>query len=143
MPTGHGITELYNQQDTTMTKQEFEERYGKEVSDHMFDNINALYMGAGDMDKDTFVKDYKKHEESMLLQLYYEKSEDLKRKLTQANQKTAYLLDEMIKSGAEFDSELLEIAENQIGKKNVILRKIALKIELEDDDLEYVSKNLR
>lgn len=126
-----------------MTKQEFEARYGKEVSGQMYDRINDLYMGAGDMDKDTFVKDYKKHEESMLLQAYYEKSKELERMLAYANQRITYLLDEMIKSGAEYDTDLLKTAEAEIGKKNLILRKIYLQIELEDDDLEYVSNNLK
>lgn len=127
-----------------MTKQEFEQRYGKEVSEQVFDNINDLYMGAGNMDKDTFVKDYKKHEESMLLQMYFEKSKTQAKMIRNLKQQISYLVDTIIKEGsASLNNELLIVAQEAIGVKDYILRKIALKIELEDDDLEYISKNLK
>lgn len=127
-----------------MTKQEFESRYGKEVSDQMFDRINDLYMGADDMDKDVFVKDYKKHEESMLLNIYYNKAEAQAKAIKNLQQENAFLVDTIIKTGSEnMDDELLEIAEAHIGKKNTILRKIALSIELTDDDLAYVKEHLK
>lgn len=127
-----------------MTKQEFEERYGSEVSNEVFDNINDLYMGADDMDKDTFVKDYKKHEESMLLQTYFYKAQKQEKVIDNLKQQLASLTDTLIQKGSEWgDKETLDIAINAIGMKNVILRKIALNIELEDDDLKYVAENLK
>lgn len=127
-----------------MTKQEFEERYGHAVSEQMFDTINDLYMGADDMDKDAFVKDYKKHEESQLLNIYFNKSQKQEKTITDLKQQVASLVDTLIEKGSEWgDRETLEVAEATIGAKNVILRKIALNIELEDDDLEYVKDNLR
>lgn len=117
-------------------------RYGKEVNEQVFENINRLYMGAGEMDKDTFTRDYKKHEESMLLQVYFEKSEAQAKTISHLKQLLGDLADEAIKTGAEYDPDLLQVVERQIGRKNLILRKIALKIELEDDDLKYVSENL-
>lgn len=127
-----------------MTKQEFESRYGKEVSEPVFIKINALYMGAGDdIDKDTFVKDYKKHEESILLNAYYNKARAQGKAIRNLKTQIAYLVDTIIKKGSEnLDEEMLTVAEEAIGKKNVILRKIALRIELTDDDLEYVKDNL-
>lgn len=127
-----------------MTKQEFEARYGKEVSDKMFDTINDLYMGADDMDKDTFVRDYKKHEESLLLNIYFNKAQAQGKVISNLKQENAFLIDTIIKKGSEdLDDDLLTIAETHIGKKNTILRKIALNIELTDDDLAYVKGNLK
>lgn len=43
-----------------MTKKEFEDRTGVQISDELFESINIIYMNAGDnIDKDTFCKDYK------------------------------------------------------------------------------------
>ena len=41
-----------------MTQQEFEARTGKEVSPASFDYANRVYMAAGEMDKDSFCKEY-------------------------------------------------------------------------------------
>lgn len=127
-----------------MTKQEFEERYGREISDQMFDTINELYEGAEDMDKDTFVRDYKEHEESQLLGIYFNKAQKQENVIKNLKQQIASLVDTLIEKGSEYDDEeILDTAETAIGKKNVVLRKIALKIELEDDDLDYIKEHLK
>ena len=130
--------------DTTMTKQEFEERYGKTVNDHVFDNINDLYMSLDDMDKDMFVRDYKKHEESLILNELYNKVQSLERGIEDVERNNLCLIDMLIKKGSEWDDkEALEIVENQVGKPSTITRKIELGCELSDDDLEYIKHNLR
>lgn len=127
-----------------MTKQEFEERYGKTVNDHVFDNINDLYMSLDDMDKDVFVRDYKKHEESLILNELYNKVQSLERGIEDVERNNLCLIDMLIKKGCEWeDKEALEIVENQIGASATITRKIELGCELSDDDLEYIKHNLR
>lgn len=127
-----------------MTKQEFETRYGKEVSGQIFDIVNELYEGADDMDKDTFVRDYKEHEECKLLGIYFNKAQKQEKVITNLKQQIASLVDTLIEKGSEWDDrEALDAAEMSIGKKNVILRKIVLNIELEDDDLDYIKEHLR
>lgn len=127
-----------------MTKQEFEERYGKIVNDHVFYNINELYMSLDDMDKDMFVKDYKEHEESLILNDLFNKKQDLERELKKVKAMYDLAMDKLISKGAEWDdSEALDFAETQVGKKEVIRRKITLDTELSDDDLEYIKHNLR
>lgn len=42
-----------------MTQQEFEARFGQEVTPECFDYANRVYMAAGQMDKDEFCKDWK------------------------------------------------------------------------------------
>ena len=127
-----------------MTKQEFEERYGKTVNDHVFDNINDLYMSLDDMDKDMFVRDYKKHEESLILNELYNKVQSLEREIEDVERNNLCLIDMLIKKGSEWDDkEVLDTVENQIGKSATITRKIELGCELSDDDLEYIKHNLK
>jgi len=127
-----------------MTKQEFEERYGKTVNDHVFDNINDLYMSLDGMDKDMFVRDYKKHEESLILNELYNKVQSLEREMEDVKRNNLCLIDMLIKKGSEWDDkEVFDTVENQIGKPSTITRKIELGCELSDDDLEYIKHNLR
>ena len=127
-----------------MTKQEFEERYGKTVNDHVFDNINDLYMSLDDMDKDVFVRDYKKHEESLILNELYNKVQSLERGIEDVERNNLCLIDMLIKKGSEWDDkEVLDTVEDQIGKSATITRKIELGCELSDDDLEYIKHNLK
>lgn len=127
-----------------MTKQEFEERYGKTVNDHVFDNINDLYMSLDDMDKDMFVRDYKKHDESLILNELYNKVQSLERGIEDVERNNLCLIDMLIKKGSEWDDkEVLDTVENQIGKSAAITRKIELGCELSDDDIEYIKHNLK
>ena len=127
-----------------MTKQEFEERYGKTVNDHVFDNINDLYMSLDDMDKDVFVRDYKKHEESLILNELYNKVQSLERGMEDVERNNLCLIDMLIKKGSEWnDKAMLDMVEDQIGASATITRKIELGCELSDDDLEYIKHNLK
>lgn len=127
-----------------MTKQEFEERYGRKVSQELFDNINDLYMEADDMDKDTFVKEYKKHEESMLLQIIFSKEQAQKAVIDNLRQQLSEFVDKVLYDASENMNEtLLSAVEDLIGKKKFILRKIAMHIQLTNDDLDYVKMNLK
>lgn len=127
-----------------MTKKEFEERYGRDISANMFERINELYMTLDDMDKDVFVRDYKKHEESLILNELYNKVQSLERGIEDAERNDLCLIDMLIKKGSEWDDkEVLDTVENQIGKPSTITRKIELGCELSDDDLEYIKHNLK
>lgn len=127
-----------------MTKKEFEERYGRDISADMFERINELYMTLDDMDKDVFVRDYKKHEESLILNELYNKVQSLERGMEDVERNNLCLIDMLIKKGSEWDDkEVFDTVENQIGKPSTITRKIELGCELSDDDLEYIKHNLR
>ena len=127
-----------------MTKKEFEERYGRDISADMFERINELYMTLDDMDKDVFVRDYKKHEESLILNELYNKVQSLERGMEDVERNNLCLIDMLIKKGSEWDDkEVLDTVENQIGKPSTITRKIELGCEFSDDDLEYIKHNLK
>ena len=46
-----------------MTQKEFEERIGRKVTGDEFELANDLYMMSGELDKDRFCADYKKHKD--------------------------------------------------------------------------------
>lgn len=50
-----------------MTQQEFENRTSKTVTSEEYARIEAMYMAAGNMDKDQFCTEYKKHGASALV----------------------------------------------------------------------------
>ena len=50
-----------------MKRKEFEDRTGLEVTALEFSKVHDIYMAAGEMDKDTFCKEWKQHGESKLL----------------------------------------------------------------------------
>lgn len=50
-----------------MTQQEFEDRTGKVITSEEYARIEAMYMAAGNMDKDQFCAEYKKHSSSALV----------------------------------------------------------------------------
>ncbi len=50
-----------------MTQREYENLIGKTVTAEEFEAANALYMSAGDMDKETFCADWKEHCGSAIL----------------------------------------------------------------------------
>ena len=127
-----------------MTKQEFEERYGKPVNDNVFYKINNLYMSLDYMDKDVFARDFKKHEESLIINELYNKVQSLERKIEDVERNDLCLIDMLIKKGSEWDDkETLNTVEKQIGKPLTITRKIELGCELSDDDLKYIKHNLK
>ena len=50
-----------------MLREEFENRMGNTVTPEAYEDIENLYIQAGDMDKDTFCDDYKLHGGSKIL----------------------------------------------------------------------------
>lgn len=67
-----------------MLQKEFFERTGINLTEQEFDQVHAIYMQAGDnVDKDQFCADWKKHHDSMLLHIFYNKAYRMKDKLDQ------------------------------------------------------------
>ena len=64
-----------------MTQKEFFDRTGIELTEDQYKQVEQMYLEAGNMDKDEFCKDYKKHHESTLLATYFRQAENLKDKL--------------------------------------------------------------
>lgn len=138
-----------------MTQQEFNSRVKDthKVSESIYTTeIEPLYYMAIDMDKDTFCKVWDKVIAPTQLEEvkfddfnifgkfaeYYRKSQEniqtLKDEIAERDTKIAKLQDIMIRNGLE-ESTGLRTAE-------IIKRKIALGIQLTDDQLQYIMNNL-
>lgn len=134
-----------------MTRKEFEERTGLQVSAVEFCTINDIYMAAGEMDKDTFCKEWKQHGESKLLaELWHrvksehdmgmEKKEECDKLYRERWELVDFLLERAQKFG---DEELLLKAIDMVGHAAVIRRKLTLEMPLWERDRAYIKENLK
>lgn len=127
-----------------MTKLEFTQRTGIELTDAEYKNVEMMYLEAGNMDKDDFCKDYKKHKDSTLLGVFYGQAERLKDKLTIMREERSKTVDLLLKMAQTTGAiELLNEAIFLVGHKDVIKRKIRLCLPFWDDDLDYIKANLQ
>lgn len=134
-----------------MTRKEFEERTGLNVSAVEFCTVNDIYMAAGEMDKDTFCKEWKKHSESKLLaelwkrvkhehDLGMQKKEECDKLHSERWELVDFLLERAQKFG---DEELLLKAIDMVGHAEVIRRKLTLEMPLWERDRAYIKENLK
>lgn len=134
-----------------MTRREFEERTGLNVSAVEFCTVNDIYMAAGEMDKDTFCKEWKKHSESKLLaelwkrvkhehDLGMQKKEECDKLYGERWELVDFLLERAQKFG---DEELLLKAIDMVGHAEVIRRKLTLEMPLWERDRAYIKENLK
>lgn len=134
-----------------MTQKEFETRTDKEVTTNCFDYANRVYMAAGEMDKDSFCKEYfnKKVFESDIVCNLTVEVETLQRQL-KANRdalegalklqdELAYFIADMahlafnaIGNGKELRKKAVEV----LGKREYLKHIITKGYELEQYDIE-------
>ena len=127
-----------------MQKQEFTQRTGIELTDAEYKEVELMYLEAGNMEKDEFCKDYKKHKESTLLATFYRQSNNLKDKLDVMREERSQVIDFLLERAQKFgDIELLNQAIKMVGHKAVIQRKIKMGLPLWDYDMEYISENIQ
>lgn len=127
-----------------MQKQEFTQKTGIELTDAEYKEVEFMYLEAGNMDKDEFCKDYKKHHESTLLATYFRQAENLKDKLDAMRDERSNLVDFLLERAQCFgDIELLNKAIELIGHDKVIKRKIRQNLPLWDEDKQYIVDNIK
>lgn len=127
-----------------MQKQEFTQRTGIELTDAEYKEVELMYLEAGNMDKDEFCKDYKKHHESTLLATYFRQAENLKSKLDDMRDERSKLVDFLLDRAQCFgDVELLHKAIQLVGHDNVIKRKLRMDLPLWDEDKKYIIDNIK
>lgn len=133
-----------------MTLQEFNQLTGLNATENEFENINEMYMAAGEMDKATFCKEYKQHGKSQLaaelmeaFRLEQEEVDKAYEYMHKRNKERDQLVDFLLEQSQELGSTALQKkAIDMIGHTYVIRRKIELGLTLCELDLEYISKNL-
>ena len=133
-----------------MTQQEFEARTGKPVAPEEYKRIEAMYIAAGDMDKDLFCAEYKRFGSSVLVEEYYQQITGLNGMLEARNKELADARQErmnlaeflLCKAAAYNDTDFHRAAVELVGRKAVTLYKIKNEYPLWGEDVEYLEKAL-
>ena len=141
-----------------MLQKEFEERIGRSVSEEEFIEANAMYMAAGDIDKDVFCREWKQIGESPLVKGLFETAYNL----NQALQEHKLMLNECREMLSDAADAMLEICNGildgktvehttqeltkkawwLVGQKEVTKRRVQNGYQLDDKDRETIINNL-
>lgn len=122
-----------------MQKIEFTQRTGIELTDERYQRVEDLYLNAGNMDKDEFCKDYKKHGESVILNTYFKQSEEQRNRLDTYREKQITMAHFLIKkSMVGGDKDMIQMAISLIGEQKYIQHKLEKGYNLFESDKELI-----
>ena len=138
-----------------MLQKEFEYHIGRKVTTEEYVEANAVYMMAGELDKDEFCREWLKIGSSKLVQCLFEKAH----RLDQALQEHKLIVNECQEMISDAADAMLEIGETigptkeredlekkavwLVGRKEVVKRKAAHEYLFSRLDLEYITNNLK
>ena len=142
-----------------MLQKEFEDRIGRSVTEQEYLEANAMYENAGDIDKDTFCREWLKIGSSALVKCLAEKTYQQHKAL----QETELLLKESQEICSDAADAMLEIEQGLlngktvehtttelekkawwlVGAKEVVLRKIKMGMDLTEKDKNYINEHLK
>ena len=150
-----------------MLQKEFEDRIGRKVSESEFVVANAMYMMAGELDKDEFCREWLKIGSSKLVQCLFEKAHSLDQNL-QEQQLVLKEGQEIISDAADAMLEILDLvieardkSEGEysaidaigvkldkkiawlIGRGETTKRKVRKGIAMSPEDADYIINNLK
>ena len=120
-----------------MTLSEFNERTNAHLTEDQYKPVWNMYNEAGNIQKDQFCADWKKHNDSVLLQEFFAQSERLKGKVdayrNQINEIALFLVDQAEKWSA---SDLRSMAIQMLGIETYLRIKIQKGYNLWQKDLD-------
>ena len=120
-----------------MTLSEFNERTNAHLTEDQYKPVENMYNEAGNIQKDQFCADWKKHNDSVLLQEFFAQSERLKGKVdayrNQINEIALFLVDQAEKWSA---SDLRSMAIQILGMEKYVQIKLQKGYNLWDIDRE-------
>lgn len=123
-----------------MTQQEFNERIGRETTIEEYEYANGMYMGAGNVDKDTFCKDYKALMQNKSARAIFDELLNEKQQRRAINKRHKQTIDLLIQQHHETEAEPLRVhAILLAGEEQYLLRKITLGLEFDHTDYEIVA----
>lgn len=126
-----------------MLQKEFFERTNIQLSDAEYNKVDAMYCDAGNLDKDQFCQDYKKHHDSILIQEFYNKSVSLKNSLDKSNDKISELAMFIVDQAEKYSSsELRDKAIEILGIEKYLSVKIQKGYNIWDIDKDDLIKIL-
>ena len=120
-----------------MTLSEFNERTNAHLTEDQYKPVENMYNEAGNIQKDQFCADWKKHNDSVLFQEFFAQSERLKGKVdayrNQINEIALFLVDQAEKWSA---SDLRSMAIQMLGIETYLRIKIQKGYNLWQKDLD-------
>ena len=126
-----------------MTQKEFFERTGIKLSEAEYNKVEAMYYGAGGIDKDKFCQDYKKHHDSILIQVFYDQDnillDKLENKMKIISETAMFLVDQAEKCAS---SDLRDKAIEFLGMEKYLSVKIQKGYNIWDIDKDDLIKIL-
>lgn len=126
-----------------MQKIEFEQRTGIQLTDEQYKMVENMYMAAGEIDKDVFCSDYKKHKDSKLLAYFYELYKVWDFNLKRIDESLLKVTKCLLKKSREFnDISMRTEAIDLLGEKMIVKLTIEMNLELWDDDKKFIIKTL-
>lgn len=150
-----------------MLQKEFEDRIGRKVTAEEYVEANAMYMAAGELDKDEFCREWLKIGSSKLVQCLFETAHRLDQDL-QEQKLMVNECQEMISDAADAMLEILDLvievrdkSEGEysaidaigvkldkkitwlIGRGETIKRKARKGIAMSPEDVDYIINNLK
>lgn len=143
-----------------MLQNEFEERIGRSVSEEEFTDANAMYLAAGDaMDKDVFCREWMTIGESPLVRGLFDTAYNLNQALQEhklMHKECQEIISDAADAMLDIEKEILdgETVEHTIwdldkkvwwlvGQKQAVLRKLKKGISLSEEDVKFISNNLK
>lgn len=150
-----------------MLQKEFEDRIGRKVTTEEYVEANAMYMAAGELDKDEFCREWLKIGSSKLVQCLFEAAHRLEQDL-QEQKLMVNESQEMISDAADAMLDILDLvievrdkSESEysaidtigvkldkkiawfIGRAETIKRKVHKGIAMSPEDADYIMNNLK
>lgn len=127
-----------------MQKIEFEQRTGIQLTDEQYKMVENMYMAAGEIDKDVFCSDYKKHKDSKLLAYFYELYKVWDFNLKRIDESLLKVTKFLLKKSREFnDKSMRAEAIDLLGEKMIVKLTIEMNLELWDIDKKYIYDNIK
>lgn len=137
-----------------MTHAEFNELMGMTTTTEDFDFANFLYMKAGDMTKQEFVKEFKKIGKSPLVKEWHDEMSRMYRKnyeddllihclQEQYKVDMLNLLNIIEENPHSYSNDMYNFIISKVGHKEVVCHKIKNCLGLTNMDMEYIAKNLK
>lgn len=104
-----------------MTLQEFNQRTNANLTEQQYSSVEEMYMNAGNIDKDVFCNDWKKHNDSTLLIGFYEQYLNYKKNLVDLNCELVNLHEFLVVQAEETGSkEIRDMAIKMYGFRSYI-----------------------
>lgn len=147
-----------------MLQKEFEARIGREVSEQEFIDANAMYMAAGELDKDVFCREWLKIGSSRLVKCLFDAAYQSQKKVQELellHKEAVEIYSDAADAMLEIEKGLLDYEEESpcrcanaaellnrkawwlVGTKEVVLRKIRMGMELSEDEKIYIKEHLK